>query len=128
MDAFINKMLADVDACVAANFNDIDVVYDEFLADPSKFDEVGRMNTKDINMMHCKHIEIIDDIDDINENASMSIHKMHMDYQTNKPFRTRMTNESKKIKIINAIRKKLKPESIKMIEASMMAYNKLEKK
>ena len=118
MDAFINKMLADVDACVAANFNDIDVVYGEFLADPSKFDEIGRMNTKDINMLHCKHIDDIDDINDINKNASMcmSIHKMHMDYQTNKPFRTTMTNESIKIKIIKAIRKKLKPN---MIEATV---------
>ena len=117
MDAFINKMLADVDACVAANFNDIDVVYGEFLADPSKFDEIGRMNTKAINMMHCKHIEIIDDINENNDiNGSASIHKMHMDYQTNKPFRTTMTNESIKIKIIKAIKKKLKP---KMIEATV---------
>ena len=77
MDAFINKMLADVDACVAANFNDIDVVYGEFLADPSKFDEIGRMNTKDINMLHCKHIEIIDDINDNASKAqSLQINRM----------------------------------------------------
>ena len=110
MENFIKSMLADVDTCVAANFSDVDAVYDEFLADPSKFDEIGRMNTKDINMMHCK-VENIKDIKDPDPDPS-SIHKMHVEYQKNKCFRTKMTNESMKIKIINAIKKKLKPANV----------------
>ncbi len=50
MESFINDMLADVDACIDDHFGDIDIIYKEWLADPTPFDCIGVMNSKEVAM------------------------------------------------------------------------------